>query len=417
MRAIRAYFTGFLNRSGDYVFIATIVSRILSFLSSWLALQLIEEQELGIILFAYSIIQFIIPISGMGLHQSLIRYGALLESEKEKNQLFNYVLKKGIISSLLLIIGLVTTGFFIPFQFEGTYFFFSILSFSILSFFLLEVVKVKFRLQHKNKLFALSEFTHSFILLLLIGILSYYFQGNGYVAALVIAPLLAAALFVSKLEVNFKFSKRHKVVDLKFWRYGFFGGLSNVVTQLLFLIDMILIGYLLDDASAVTKYRYVSLLPFSLLFLPRVFISTDFVAFTEKIRDRNYIENYIKNYMLFFGFASILIVLAFILAGKFLLGFFGDNYPEFYDSFVILTFGISGIFILRGLFGNLLSSIGKIEWNYVILSLAVTINIISNYILIPTYGIKGAAITSCALMWISGILSWLTFKYFYSKFE
>ena len=73
------------------------------------------------------------------------------------------------------------------------------------------------------------------------------------------------------------------------------GGISNVVTQLLILVDIILIGHLMDDPIQVTNYRYISIIPFSLLFLPRVFITTDFVTFTEKIADRQYIMKYIKN--------------------------------------------------------------------------------------------------------------------------
>ena len=56
----------------------------------------------------------------------------------------------------------------------------------------------------------------------------------------------------------------------------------------------------MDDPIQVTNYRYISIIPFSLLFLPRVFITTDFVTFTEKIADRQYIMKYIKNYVLFF---------------------------------------------------------------------------------------------------------------------
>ena len=94
MHQIREYIKGFVSRSGNYILFSTLFSRGLSFLGSWIALQLIDDRELGVILFALSIIQFIIPIGGFGLHQSLIRYGALLSSENEKQQLFNYVLKK-----------------------------------------------------------------------------------------------------------------------------------------------------------------------------------------------------------------------------------------------------------------------------------------------------------------------------------
>jgi len=416
---IKEYIKGFIGRSGNYVLFSTLFSRGLSFLGSWIALQLIEDKELGVILFAFSIIQFVIPIGGFGLHQSLIRYGALLKSEDEKQQLFSYVLKKGILSSIAIIVLLLITGYFIPFQFKNTYFYFSILSLTILTVFILEIIKIQFRLQHKNKLFAITEFWYNAILTALIFVLSYYFQGIGYIIALTLSPLVTALFFIKKLNIKLIKKNTLEITNLSFWKYGFFGGLSSVVTQLLILIDIILIGYLMDDSVAVTIYRYVSIIPFSLLFLPRVFITTDFVTFTEKIHDKSYINKYIKNYMLIFSTVSILMFLFCYVFGEEILLIFGQEYTDFVDSFLILIAGIAGIYTFRGLFGNLLSSIGKIEFNYYIISIAIVINLISNYYLIPIYGIKGAAITSAILMWFTGILSWVSFLYFYknNKYE
>ena len=415
MTQIKEYINGFINRSGSYVLFSTMAARVLSFLGSWIALQLIEAKELGVILFAYGIVQFIIPIGGFGLHQSLIRYGALLKSEDEKQQLFNYVLKKGIVASIAIILVLVGIGYFIPFQFDKTYGYFSILSLSILTVFILEIIKIQFRLQHKNRLYAITEFWYNIILTGLIFGLSYLFQGMGYIIALIVSPVLTALFFIKKLNVKLHIKNNLKITNLSFWKYGFFGGLSSVVTQLLILIDIILIGYLIDDPVAVTNYRYISIIPFSLLFLPRVFITTDFVTFTEKIHQKDYINRYIKNYMLFFGVVSILLLLFSYFFAEQILYIFGVEYMDYADSFLILIMGIVGIYIFRGLFGNLLSSIGKIELNYYIISIAIVINIISNYYIIPLYGIKGAAITSAILMWFTGILSWLSFLYFFRK--
>ncbi len=415
MTQIKEYINGFINRSGSYVLFSTMAARVLSFLGSWIALQLIEAKELGVILFAYGIVQFIIPIGGFGLHQSLIRYGALLKSEDEKQQLFSYVLKKGIVASIAIILVLVGIGYFIPFQFDKTYVYFSILSLSILTVFILEIIKIQFRLQHKNRLYAITEFWYNIILTGLIFGLSYLFQGMGYIIALIVSPVLTALFFIKKLNVKLHIKNNLKITNLSFWKYGFFGGLSSVVTQLLILIDIILIGYLIDDPVAVTNYRYISIIPFSLLFLPRVFITTDFVTFTEKIHQKDYINRYIKNYMLFFGVVSILLLLFSYFFAEQILYIFGVEYMNYADSFLILIMGIVGIYIFRGLFGNLLSSIGKIELNYYIISIAIVINVISNYYLIPLYGIKGAAITSAILMWFTGILSWLSFLYFFRK--
>lgn len=415
MTQIKEYINGFINRSGSYVLFSTMAARVLSFLGSWIALQLIEAKELGVILFAYGIVQFIIPIGGFGLHQSLIRYGALLKSEDEKQQLFSYVLKKGIVASIAIILVLVGIGYFIPFQFDKTYGYFSILSLSILTVFILEIIKIQFRLQHKNRLYAITEFWYNIILTGLIFGLSYLFHGMGYIIALIVSPVLTALFFIKKLNVKLHIKNNLKITNLSFWKYGFFGGLSSVVTQLLILIDIILIGYLIDDPVAVTNYRYISIIPFSLLFLPRVFITTDFVTFTEKIHQKDYINRYIKNYMLFFGVVSILLLLFSYFFAEQILYIFGVEYMDYADSFLILIMGIVGIYIFRGLFGNLLSSIGKIELNYYIISIAIVINVISNYYLIPLYGIKGAAITSAILMWFTGILSWLSFLYFFRK--
>ena len=384
-------------------------------MGSVVVLRLLDNKELGVILFAFSIIQFIIPIAGFGLHQSLLRYGALLKSNKEKEKLFSYVLKNGVIGSLILIIIVILVGWFIPFQFKKTFYYLSLLSTAILTNFLFELVKTQFRLQHKNILFAKAEFFQSFLLVVLIFTLTLYLEGLGYVIALISAPLLSAMLLVKKLKITFYFKSDLTITNLDFWKYGFFGGLSNVVTQLLFIIDIILIGELMSDPLLVTQYKYISIIPFSLLFLPRIFIAADFVTFTEKINQKEYIKKYIKSYMLFFSFLSIIIFsLSYVFSDSILL-IFGKQYVKYSDSFLILIFGVTGIFILRGLFGNLLSSIGKMSVNYYIVSAALIINIISNYYLISRYGIKGAAITSCILMWFTGILSWICFNYLYKN--
>ncbi|WP_158841389.1 oligosaccharide flippase family protein [Polaribacter sp. L3A8] len=415
MNLLKTYISNFLGRKGSYVFLATVFARLFSFIASWLALKLISNNELGVVLFAYNIIVFLIPISGLGLHQSLIRYGALLKEKEEKNSLFLYVFNKGILASIVLIALIIISSFFITFKFENTQLYVIILSFIILPSFIFEIIRAQFRLQHNNKSFAYTELTHSIIILFSVFLLSYFFKETGYAIALLITPLLASLLFIKKLNIDFKSKTKLSITNFSFWRYGFFASLSNVLTQLLFVIDILLIGHLLEDTVMVTNYRYISLIPFSLLFLPRVFIATDFVTFTENIYDKKYIVNYIKSYMLFFLITSCIMLLFSYLFAAQILTLLDPNFTQFVDTFLILMIGITGIYIFRGLFGNLLSSIGKAHINYYIASVALLINVCSNYYLIPKYGIKGAAITSAILMWFTGIISLFWFWFLYKK--
>lgn len=413
MKVITDLLKGFINRSGFYIFSTTILSRILSFIASWIALQLLDHSELGVILFAFNIISFIIPIGGLGLHQSLIRYGAQLIDDKEKNDLFVYVLKRGIVVSIVLIVVLIIVSYFINFSFPNTQYYLVILSFSIIPFFLFEIVKIQFRLRFENRMYALLELSYNILFVAGVLVLTTVFKEDGYVLAIIVAPLLTSLLFIKKLNINFKNNKKLSFTNLIFWRYGFFASLSNVVTQLLFVIDILLIGYLLNDPKMVTNYKYITLIPFSLLFLPNVFITTDFVEFTQRINDKKYIKRYIKGYLYFFVMISVIIISIFSILSKWLLLIFDEKLVQFNNIFLVLTLGVTGILIFRGLFGNLLSSIGKAHINYYIASIALILNILSNFYLIPHYGILGAAITSSVLMWLTGLFSLLFFYKFY----
>ena len=390
-------------------------SRLLSLLASWIALQFIDNTALGIVLFSYNIILFLLPISGLGLSQSLIRFSALSKDAEDRNSIFLYVLKYGLLSSIGMILLVIISSLFIPFDFKDGHFYMIFLSFLIIPNFLLEIIKGQLRLNHDNKNFAYSDFLYSIIFVLSITVLTYYLKEIGYIIALLITPLLTSLFFIKKLKVNVKKIKRIPELNFAFWKYGFFASLSNVITQLLFVIDILLIGYLIKDPEMITNYRYISLIPFSLLFLPRVFINTDFVTFTEKIYDKNYILEYIKSYMLLFLIISVSLIIGSYFFGSLVLRLLDDSFAIYGSIFFILMVGISGILIFRGLFGNLLSSIGKANINYYIASGALLFNIISNYYLIPLYGIKGAAITSAILMWVTGVTSAICFKVLYNK--
>ena len=376
---------------------------------------MIPNKELGVVLFAYSIIAFLVPFGGLGLHQSLVRYGALLETDEDKNNLFIYVLKKGTIATFFIISVIIVFGYVFPFKFENTRNYLTLLSFVLIPLFILSTIQIQFRLKHNNKRFSETDITYNLILVIAVLVFSYLFQEKGYIFAIIIAPTLTSLLFFKKLNINFSITKKLKIIDFSFWRYGFYSGITSVVTNLLLIIDILLIGHLMENSEMVTAYKYVSLIPISLLFISKAFITTDFVFFTEKIKNKEYIFNYIKSYMSLFFLISIIICGFSFFFSKEILTIFSEDFTIYSESFLILILGVSGILIFRGLFGNLLCSIGKIEINSYIMVIALVLNVISNFYLIPIYGIKGAAITSALLMWFTGIFSCIWFLYLYKK--
>ena len=100
---------------------------------------------------------------------------------------------------------------------------------------------------------------------------------------------------------------------------------------------------------------------------------------------------------------------------EFLLSLFAKNLTQYKVTFQILMIGVVGVLLFRGLFGNLLASIGKSQVNFVISLVSLLVNFVFNYLLIPKLGIQGAAITSAVVMWVSGVLSYFLFRYYFRK--
>ena len=305
MDSLSNFLSSFSKRSGNYVLIASIVSRLLSFFASWIALQIISDKDLGVVIYAFQFILFISPIASMGLNQGLIRYGSLLKTIEDKNKLFSFILKKGLIITGLFTLATILISFGFQFETPKVSFYLRLLSLAFITQFLFEILQIQFRLHKKNKIFAYTEITYNLILVFLVFVLSYFFNELGYAIALIITPLFAFLLFIKHVNFIIKQKIKFHFVDYTFWRYSFFASMSNVTTILLVSIDIILIGFLTSNMELVTAFKYISIIPFSILFLPRAFMATDFVLFTEKIMDKRFIYNYIKNYVILFSAVSI----------------------------------------------------------------------------------------------------------------
>jgi O-antigen/teichoic acid export membrane protein len=412
--SIRQFIKGFLSRSGSSIFIAMLSARVMSFLASWIALQLINETDLGLVLYAYSFFTFLNPIGGLGLNHSFMRYAALHQDEAEKHNYFRYTLLKGIKIALGFILLLFLIVFVIYRNQTDLMTYFMILSFNLLGIYTIELVKNYFRVFHQNKNYAWLEITYNFLLVLLVVILGWKFKAIGYSLAIVLAPLLAVLVFLPRINIQKQYQKP-KDTDKIFWKFAFYSGMAGVSSQLLFNIDLIFIGNMMQNPVFVTHYKYVSLIPYSLLFIPSMFITADFVKLIEESHDKVKIKTYINQFWTFFLVISLgVLILAFAFP-KFILSLFRADLEQYVLTFRILMIGVLGVLLFRGLFGNLLASIGKSHVNFWIAIGTLAVNAVLNLFLIPKYGITGAAITSAIVMWTSGILSYGLFNYYFNK--
>ena len=105
------------------------------------------------------------------------------------------------------------------------------------------------------------------------------------------------------------------------------------------------------------------------------------------------LEKVVKKSSKMIFYSTLPIIIGLVIFGEFVLGLFGEEFVAGYTSLTILVFG-QFINTSVGSVGYLMNMSGyQKEFNYIMMTSAI-INILLNMILIPKYGISGAAIAS-----------------------
>lgn len=406
----------FKAKKGFFMLLSSIIEKIGGLFLFVISTHLISKSEFGFIIYANSSLDFIIPFIGFGIHQGLIRYGSLSKSQSEKKQLYNLALKKGLQYSLFLIILVVVLSPFITINKKNALLYLLILSFQFISLFLYEILRIYTRLIHLNKLYAQITNIKTITLIGTALLLTFQFQGIGYTLSLSIIPFVVSLWFMYRLNiVNLNVS--YSNFNLKeFITYGMFASFSGVLSQLLFAVDLLLIGNLLTDETLISQYKAATIVPYSFLILSVVFVRTSFVKLANKsTTDKQYIKQYYLNYLKLFSILSIALVVFFYFFSDAVFLLFGKQYNNDYNLMFIFSIGIAGALLFRTPLGNILSAVGWVKVNTLNAFISLVLNIILNYYFITTIGLVGAAIATTLIFWFSGAFSLVAFIIYIKK--
>lgn len=170
------------------------------------------------------------------------------------------------------------------------------------------------------------------------------------------------------------------------------------------MIDIYLIGLIMDDMYAVADYRTASIIPMALLFISSTLMTFLYPYFAEKKEDPVWVRhNYIRLLKIIIPFFLILSV-SLILVGPFLIPLvFGDRYTDSVPLFTIICCGLFFATAFKIPAGNLIAAMGKVKINFYIAVGSGLFNILSSVILITSLGLYGAAISYMGILMLTGI--------------
>lgn len=361
--------------------------------------------QYGIFTYALSLVGIFMIFADLGLTNILTR-----ELSKESNEKNSYLSTAFIIKIGFLAFAILLSGIFGPiiskFDQAGPLVILIAVFVALESMrsFLYSITRAQNKMQTEAGIGIVTEFIS-------VGIILFMFLHNPSVKSLIdafiignLVGVIITLLFLkSNFEGIFKYFKKDLVQPIihSSWPFAVMGVFGIFMTN----IDSVMIA-LWNDPSVLGLYSAAQK-PISLLYVLPGFLSISLFPLISKLVSenkgnlRNVIE---KSYRISLSLALPIIIGGIILAGPLLTVTFGDEYIG-----AMLTFQILLLTLIPAFPGAVFADVIVAEdrQRIFIISSAIggAVNVLLNFILIPTYGIAGSAVaTLVALITTNGIL-------------
>lgn len=321
-----------------------IINQLIVFCGGMLLVRILNKEDYGIYSYVQNILAFFLLLDGFGATSGLLQFGSKNFGNQKMSAYFKLSMRQAIIANIMI-------GFLIIFY---AVFYIQDLIISkllILAAFipLFNVIVSIFQIYNivcRENIF-FSIFTNVNTILITSGLLIGAYLGKvmGIYILKYIATILTIIIGIIFLYKNrFKYlhtNTRIDRVELKeYQKFSIIALGSNVVSQIVLILDIFLIGQILDDMNALASYKVATLIPFGLFFLPTTFISFVYPYFAKNSDNLIWVK---KNYLNLIKLTSVcffLLTLILISTSQQLLPIiFGEQYHDSILPYNILCIG------------------------------------------------------------------------------
>lgn len=397
------YSKGFFHIIGS-----NILNKIMQFCSGIFIVRVLTKEEFGVFTYAQNLLAFFLLINGLGITTGFLQYGSRNSDKEElKNSIANYSLKYGVKINFLISFLIVIYSIFGRFKVEEARVIFRLMLFFPIITLVIEMVQIYLRIDLKNKEMAKISNLNTFFNLMGMLLGGYIYGIIGLVVGKYIGNLISIFNCWKYLKIIYlnnilKVSQELKKEMIKFSIVAVF---NNGISQLLYIIDIFLIGIIIADKNIIASYKTATLIPFALNFIPLSVMTYLYPYITKNIESKVILRKYLKQLLIYLGGANLIISIVLILFSSLIITIiFGKNYLDSKNIFIILSIGyfIAGTFRIP--FGNMLAAMGKLKCNFYTTLFSGILNIVLDIIFIKKYGSIGAAIATVSIFIFSSIL-------------
>lgn len=393
-----------------HIFGSSFINKVIGFGVGIILPRIIGKDLFGEYTYAQTILNMFLLLQGLGVVPAILQYCSENYDEDQKLSYLKYGIKIGVISNLVICILMVLFSIFGSLPIKGSMTILLYLSAIPVFSIIFDIIQIYLRVLYENKKFAILSNSNTILYLIGIVSLGILFKIKGIILARYMSLVLTIILGIiflrqhisnlSKVEYPDKTNKK------EFLKFSIILSLTNAISQLLFQLDVLLIGNIIRDASIVAIYKVATLIPMNMLFLPSSVMIFVYPYFAKKCDDKNWVKaKYIKLQRYLAIINGLISIICIVFAPIIIKIIFGSEYLNCISAFRILWVGyfIAGTFRVPS--GNILFTIKKQKVNLFNSIFSGILNIVLDILLILKFGYDGAAAATVITFVISSIIS------------
>ncbi len=408
-RAVLDIWIQFKNGAGP-VMGASLLNKATGLLINLVLVRLFSQAEYGRWSYVSNAYSYLLIATGFGMLNGALQFGVENRGRRSEYDYYHYCLKYGFIINGLLVLGFIFFSFFYRFAFPGIEILARTYAPVLLLDYFVQIFLVVLRCKNRIKEYVAILNIHT--ILLTIGTCVGAVWGiMGIIAGRYLSYVIIIILIIFRMKPEmtqvFKSGQIDRFQSRELWHYSVFMGLSGILNQLLFMIDISMVANLLKDAVAEANYKTATLIPNALLLIPNSIMIAILPSIIAHNKDYQWLKSHIRKLMgIMLGLNFIICLGLFVLAPQIIGVLFGNDYSQAVPIMrvLIIDYLIGGTF--RSISVNVLGALKYVNYNLFVSVMAVLCDILFNYLLINRYGITGAAY---ATLWVMIVASGLAF--------
>lgn len=408
-------YTNNLSKQTLFVFLGIIFESALIMLYNILGAKLFGVESYGDFILIFTYVTLIINFTKFGFDHSVIAFitkASIDKNETEKHNLIVFSLFFSFAISGLVSLFLYQYTDYICTNFLNNPALSELFVFQIPLIFLLTFIQISlsiFRSLNQIKIFVIIKYylIPSLEIFAIIILFKWGIDSLSLVVSKYFSLFLAFALILFLFK-KIQLSNVFKIQNIKKYKqyivFSFPLVLSGLITLILARIDILMIGYYLDESKVGIYNIVVQISKVSLIILSTV--NTIFAPIFSRLFNSQKYDHLRKTYRIttrWITFFTLIYVCEIVIFRKEIMALLGDDFKHGTTILILLTVGYF-IDTSVGSVANMNTMTGRPKYNLYSNLFVIIINVIFNIILIPRYGINGAAFATMLAISLSNIL-------------